>query len=517
MADRTGGGEVRLILGDQLSGAHPWFAATDREVTYLMVEARGELTYAHHHRQKAAAFLAAMRAFAKGLERDGHRVRYLRADDPDNAGDLGAQLAATVDELDAASVAWLEPDEWRVDRALREAAAGLAVPWRVESTQHFVTGRGEVGDFFAGKKRWLQESFYRHLRRRHDVLMDGDEPAGGRWNFDADNRHPWDGAVPVPVPPRHDHDVRSILGMLDAQGVPMMGRDPEGGRLQVPVTRTDAERHLAWFLDEALPWFGRYEDAMSREHPTLFHSQLSFALNVKLLSPREVIDAVVARWQDDPGRYPLPAVEGFVRQVLGWREYVRGIYWAHMPDYATRNHLGHARPLPSWYWTGEVEAACLRACVGQSLDTAYAHHIQRLMVLGNFALLAGCDPDEVDAWYLGVYVDAVEWAQLPNTRGMSQFADGGLLATKPYVSAAAYIRRMSDHCQGCRYDPKQRTGPDACPFNSLYWDFHARHRETLASVPRIGQVWRTWERWDEATRAAIRARAAEVLDRIEEL
>jgi deoxyribodipyrimidine photolyase-related protein len=311
--------------------------------------------------------------------------------------------------------------------------------------------------------------------------------------------------------------VRELLALLDEQGVATMGRDPADGLLQLPLTRGEAERHLVWFLDEALPSFGRYEDAMSREHPTLFHSQLSFALNVKLLSPREVVEAAAGRWRDDPERYPIASVEGFVRQVLGWREYVRGVYWALMPEYAERNALGHDRPLPSWYWTGEVRAACLRACVNQSLDTAYAHHIQRLMVLGNFALLAGCDPDEVDAWYLGVYADAVQWVQLPNTRGMSQFADGGVVATKPYVSAAAYIKRMSDYCRGCPYDPGDRTGEQACPFNSLYWDFHARHRELLRSVPRIGQVWRTWTRWSAAEQSAIRRRAAHVLDRIEDL
>jgi deoxyribodipyrimidine photolyase-related protein len=515
--DVPAGSELRLLLGDQLDGDHPWLRAVDPDATYLMAETAGELGYVRHHRQKAVAFLAAMRRFAAALQGAGHRVLYIRLDDPDNQQDLAAQLAQAAEAHTASRVAWIEPDEWRVDRALTDGLADIGLPQRTVSAEHFYTERDELAGFFAGKKRWLMESFYRDMRRRHDVLMDGDQPAGGAWNFDAENRHPWDDAVPVPTLPRLDHDVTDLLALLDARDVATMGRDPADGRLQLPLDRADAEGQLAWFLDEALPWFGRYEDAMSRDHATLFHSQLSFAMNVKLLSPREVVDAVVQRWQDDPERYPLAGVEGFVRQVLGWREYMRGIYWALMPDYATRNHLDHHRPLPAWYWTGEVTAACLRACVNQSLDTAYAHHIQRLMVLGNFALLAGCDPDEVDAWYLGVYADAVEWVQLPNTRGMSQFADGGVIATKPYVSAAAYIKRMGDYCQQCPYDPGDRTGPEACPFNSLYWDFHARHREALSSVPRIGQVWRTWERWDEDTRAAIRARAAAVLDDLDRL
>jgi deoxyribodipyrimidine photolyase-related protein len=515
--DTPPGGELRLILGDQLDPGHRWFDEVDPSVAYLMVESLGELGYVRHHRQKAVAFLAAMRAFARDLTDRGHRVLYYPLDHADNVSDLGEQLVAVAKERQADRLVWLEPDEWRVDTMLREAAERSDRSWRVESCDHFYTARDEVGEFFAGKKRWLMESFYRDMRRRHGVLMDGDEPACGQWNLDAENREPWDDAVPVPERPRFDHDVRDLLALIDDLGVETMGCDPQDGRLSLPLTREEAERQLAWFLDEALPWFGRYEDAMAGDQPTLFHSQLSFALNVKLLRPREVVAAVTARWRDDPERYPLAAVEGFVRQVLGWREYVRGIYWAHMPDYAGRNALEHHRPLPSWYWTGEVRAACLRACVNQSLDTAYAHHIQRLMVLGNFALLAGCDPDEVDAWYLGVYIDAVEWVQLPNTRGMSQFADDGLLATKPYVSAAAYIKRMSDYCKQCPYDPKDRVGENACPFNSLYWDFHARHRERLESVPRIGHVWRNWERWDEETRRAIRERAAAVLDGIEDL
>jgi deoxyribodipyrimidine photolyase-related protein len=506
------GGELRLLLGDQLDPRHRWLRAVDPDVTYVLAETPAELGYVRHHRQKAAAFLGAMRHLAADLRARGHRLLYFTLDDPAGEADHGALLRQLVRQHAPARVAWLEPDEWRLDRLLREAGPTLGVPWRVESSDHFLTARGDVAAFFAGRQRWLMESFYRDMRRRHGVLMDGDRPLGGRWNLDAENRHPWDGAVPVPEAPRFGHDLAPLRALLDRCGVPLMGRDPRPGALDLPLTRADAERQLAWFCAEALPWFGRYEDALSREHAALFHSRLSFALNVKLLHPREVIDAVVARHREDPGRVPLAAAEGFVRQVLGWREYVRGIYWARMPDYAACNFFDHQRPLPEWYWTGEVQAACLRASVNQSLDLAWAHHIQRLMVLGNFALLLGCHPDQVDAWYLGVYADAVQWVELPNTRGMSQFADGGLLATKPYVSAAAYIHRMGDHCAGCRYHPKQRTGPRACPFNSLYWDFHARHRERLRAVPRIGRVWRTWERWDHDTRQRIQDQAARIRD-----
>jgi len=313
---------------------------------------------------------------------------------------------------------------------------------------------------------------------------------------------------------RTPHDHRALWATIEAAGVAHFG-EPRAEALAWPLHRGEALRHLTAFVQQALPHFGDYQDALSQRGWRLFHSLLSFALNTKMLHPREVVQAAEDAWRN--GHAPLSAVEGFIRQILGWREYVRGVYWARMPGYTELNHFDHTRPLPDWFWTGDTRMACMRQAVGQSLSQAYAHHIQRLMVIGNFALLAGLDPHALHQWYLGVYIDAFEWVEAPNTLGMSQFADGGQLATKPYVSSAAYLHRMGDHCSGCAYDRKDRLGARACPFNALYWDFHMRHEERLRRNPRIGMVYRQVDRMDEAERAAIRGKAAELQGRLDDL
>lgn len=368
---------------------------------------------------------------------------------------------------------------------------------------------------FAPRSQWLMEHFYRHMRRRHELLLDlHGQPEGARWNFDHDNRKPWPGHPAEPEDARPVHDHRSLWAMLERCGVKSFG-DPQAAGLRWPVNRSEALACLEAFVRDGLPHFGDFEDAMSSGHPRLFHSLLSFALNTKMLHPLEVVQRAERAYRK--GAAPLAAVEGFVRQIIGWREYVRGVYWAHMPGYERRNALNHHRPLPRWFWSGQTRMRCLRQAIGQSLQTAHAHHIQRLMVIGNFALLAGLDPHALHQWYLGVYVDAFEWVELPNTLGMSQSADGGVIATKPYVSSGAYIHRMGDYCQGCDYDPRLKQGSRACPFNALYWDFFARHESIWSGNTRLSRVYAQLQRYKGPQLDAWRAQAAASMDRIETL
>jgi deoxyribodipyrimidine photolyase-related protein len=507
---------LRLILGDQLNAAHSWFRKPDPRVTTVLMEIRQETDYVKHHIQKVAAFFAAMRAFADHLERSGHAVIYLRLDDPENRQGISENIRHLIEKHRFASFDYLLPDEHRLDLQMQELAASLPIPAHAQDSEHFLTERQTLKEMFAGKKRFLMESFYRRMRTRYDVLMDAGKPAGGKWNFDVENRRPYDGRVPLPDPLRFENDVQDIVAMIRKAGVRTFGAiEPQ--RLIWPVCRSQALELLKVFIAENLPHFGAYQDAMTLKSETLFHSRLSFALNSKILHPLEVIEAAVAAWRKNRRRIALHQVEGFVRQILGWREYMRGVYWALMPELGQMNHLGHDLPLPDWYWTAETRMRCLQAAIGQSLAQAYAHHIQRLMVTGNFALLAGVHPDAVDAWYLGVYIDAVQWVEMPNTRAMSQFADGGIVATKPYAASANYINAMSDYCGACAYDPKRRHGEGACPFNSLYWDFFARHRATLASNPRIGMMVRTWERMAAAEKKRILRQAEAYRGRLNRL
>ena len=497
---------LRLILGDQLNPKHPWFEQVDPDVRYVLMAIRQETDYVLHHAQKILAIFAGMRELARGLRDAGHRVRYIAIDDADNRQSLTENLDALIADTGATRFEWQAPDEYRLDAQLDDWFARSGLAGGKTSSAHFLGYRFEAKRLFAGKKQWRMEIFYRHMRRAHGVLLEPDgEPVGGQWNFDAENRKPWRGepGEPADLRPRHDHS--ALWRQIQAAGVAAFG-DPCADDVRWPVNRAEALGQLDAFIRDALPHFGDYQDAMSPSAPRLFHSLLSFALNVKMLHPREVIDAAETAWRE--GRAPLAAVEGFIRQTLGWREYIRGVYWAHMPGYELSNALQHDTPLPDWFWTGKTGMRCLADAVGNSLQYAHAHHIQRLMVIGNFALLAGLDPQALHRWYLGVYIDAFEWVELPNTLGMSQFADGGLLASKPYAASAAYIHRMGgDYCRGCAYRRDRRTGPDACPFNALYWDFHLRHAEKLARNPRIGMVYRNLAGMDAAETAAIRQRA----------
>lgn len=477
---------LRLILGDQLNSQHSWFAHQQDDVLYVMMEVRQETDYVLHHAQKIIAIFAGMREFARRLQLAGHRVHYLTIDDPDNHHSILANIEKLAHSVQAQEFQYQAPDEYRLDQQLQTFAKTTALRCYMFDSEHFLTQREEAGKIFEGRKKWLMEHFYRQMRVKYQVLMTGQDPTGGAWNFDHDNRKAWLGLPwePEDFRPRHNHS--ALWATIQNAGVKSFG-EPNASAFAWPLHRDEALMQLQAFVRLALPHFGDFQDAMSSKAWRLFHSLLSFALNVKMLSPREVIAAVEAAYSR--GDVSIAAAEGYIRQILGWREYVRGVYWHFMPDYAQENVFDHQAKLPNWFWTGKTKMRCLSHAIGQSLEQAHGHHIQRLMVIGNFSLLAGLHPQRVHEWYLGVYIDAFEWVELPNTLGMSQYADGGVLATKPYVSSAAYIDRMSDYCKGCHYDKKQRTTENACPFNALYWDFFSRNEKQLASNPRIGMVY----------------------------
>ena len=506
---------LRLILGDQLNPLHSWFDAPQTDVVYVLMEVRSETDYVRHHAQKVLGIFAAMRHLAAQLKAQGHRVRYVAIDDPSNRQSITANLDALIAHYGAAAVQYQAPDEWRLDQALREWTAHCGVTVKVVDSEHFFTERDEAAQWFASKKQWLMENFYRQQRKKHHILMTPNgQPEGGQWNFDVNNRKPWPGTPAVPTDTRPTHDHSTLWQCIQNAGVQTMGA-PQAHAFRWPVNRNEALQQLDHFIGYALPHFGDYQDAMSKRSWHLFHSLLSFALNTKMIHPREVVHRTEQAWRE--GHAPLHAAEGFIRQILGWREYVRGVYWARMPGYTEVNHLAHQRPLPEWFWSGRTRMACMAQAIGQSLEHAYAHHIQRLMVIGNFALLAGLDPQALHQWYLGIYIDAFEWVEAPNTLGMSQWADGGRLATKPYVSSAAYLQRMGDHCKGCHYNPKERIGENACPFNALYWHFFDRHRVHFQTNPRLGMVYHQLNRMSPHTLQELTDQSVRLLSKLETL
>ncbi len=510
---------LRLVLGDQLDLDHRWFDEVDPDVLYVIAELGQELAYVKHHVQKVCAFFAAMRRFADALAEQGHEVEYLDLDKTYKYSNLKDLLKVYCDRYAVELFEYQTPDEYRLAEQLGDLDLPESVEVRECDSEHFLLARDELEDYVERGKHNRMETFYRKLRKRFDILMDGDKPEGGEWNYDAENRNKLktDDLDEIPKPMTFDNDVGDILERLDRHNVETVGE--ARNNLPWPLDRTQARQLLAYFCRRCLPNFGRFQDAMTGRHEhawSLYHSRLSFALNAKILHPREVIDAALERYRDSDD-VPLASVEGFVRQILGWREYVRAVYWVNMPDYARRNRLRAKRDLPKYFWDGETKMNCMRHVLGHSLEHAYAHHIQRLMITGNFCLLAGIDPNQVDAWYLGVYVDAIEWVEMPNTRGMSQFADGGLVATKPYSAGANYINKMSDYCADCAYDRKGKTGDDACPFNSLYWHFMDRHRDWLEKNHRSGMIYRSWDKQDKAQREAVIARGDAILRRLDEL
>ncbi len=496
-----------LVLGDQLTPTLTSLAAGDpARDRVLMAELTDEASYVRHHKKKIAFLFSAMRHFADELRSAGWTVDYVTLDAPDNQGSFTGQLDAAIQTHRPDRIAVTEAGEWRVAEMLQGWRTRFDIPVDILPDDRFLCRPGDFRTWAAGRKQLRMEYFYRDMRRRTGLLMEGDQPAGGRWNFDADNRKAADRDLFMPRPLQHAPDAitKDVLALVGDRFANHFG-DLEP--FWFAVTRADAEASFAAFVERGLPRFGDYQDAMLAGEPFLYHAVIAQYLNCGLLDPLSVCRQVEAAWR--AGAVPLNAAEGFIRQIIGWREYVRGIYWLKMPGYERSNVFGHVRPLPDFYWTGETDMACVRAAVSQTKEQAYAHHIQRLMVTGNFALIAGIDPHALHEWYLAVYADAYEWVELPNTVGMSQFADGGLLASKPYAASGAYINRMSNYCGACRYDVKARTGPAACPFNALYWDFIARSRTVIASNPRMAQMVRTYDAFepDEQRRITDSAKA----------
>ncbi len=495
-------GNLIFVLGDQLTPTLSSIAAGDpARDRILMAELHDEATYVRHHKKKIAFLFSAMRHFAEELRGLGWTVEYVKLDAPDNQGSFSRQLAYAVTKHNPERVIVTEAGEWRIMQMLRSWQAEFPVPLDILPDGRFLCQPDAFANWAAGRKQLRMEYFYRDMRRQTGLLMDSSQPEGGQWNFDAENRKPAGLDLFMPRPNRSPTDA------ITDEVLALVGERFEGhfGNLEpfwFAVTRSDAEAAFAKFVEQSLPHFGDYQDAMLTGEPFLYHAVISQYLNCGLLDPLHICQQVEAAYR--AGSVPLNAAEGFIRQIIGWREYVRGIYWLKMPGYDRSNFFGHTRPLPDFYWTGETSMACVRAAVTQTREHAYAHHIQRLMVTGNFAMLAGVDPYQLHEWYLSVYTDAYEWVELPNTVGMSQFADGGLLASKPYAASGAYINRMSNYCGSCQYDVKQRTGPDACPFNALYWNFIARHRDKIAGNPRMAQMVRTYDKFaaDEQQRIA---------------
>ena len=498
------------VLGDQLSPFLASLRDVDRDgAVVLMAEVADETRYVRHHKQKIALVLSAMRHFAAALRAAGWTVDYVTLDDPANTGSFTGELGRAIARHAPAAIRVVHAGEWRVQRMLQDWQARFGVPVEILADDRFLCDAGDFRRWAGGRATLTMEYFYRAMRRRHGVLMDGNEPAGGTWNYDRENRKVPPRGLNYPAPPDFAPDpvTREVLDLVAARFPDHFGSLE---RFAWPVTRDQALALLDHFLRVSLPAFGDYQDAMVDGQASLYHSMLSAAMNCGLLRPREAIDAAEAAYRS--GAAPLNAVEGYVRQILGWREYVRGMYWLDMPGFAHANALGATRPLPDFYWTAETDLRCLHEAVAQTRDRAYAHHIQRLMLLGNFALLAGVDPAAISDWFLVVYADAYEWVELPNVIGMSQYADGGRLGSKPYVAGGAYIDRMSDHCGRCRYDVKRKTGPDACPFNALYWDFLARHEPRFSDHPRMRNAYRNWDRFGPERQAEYRDSAAAFLD-----
>ena len=507
---------LRLVLGDQLNINHSWFSQPAAGAVYLMMEVREEATYVKHHIQKIIGFFAAMRAFAEEVSARGFTVRYITLDDAANRHSFAENVREILSAGNFSALEYQEPDEFRVKKSLESLCASLPVPSRRVSSEHFLVQAELFQDVFKGHKRYVMETFYHEVRRKHDILMEKGKPLGGKWNFDSENRKKLPSSVTPPPPLEFPRDVSALVSLLKKQSIPSIG-SVDAKHFTWPVTRADSLVLLKHFCEHLLPLFGTYQDAMRTDHRLLYHSKLSFSMNVKLISPAEVIEAAIGAFHRSKGKISIAQIEGFVRQIAGWREFMRGVYWAHMPEYRSLNFFGFSRPLPHFFWDGETDMQCLKQSIQQSLEDAYAHHIQRLMVTGNFALLAGINPDEVDAWYLGIYADALEWVQLPNTRGMSQFADGGIVGTKPYVSSANYINKMSNYCEGCAYSLKERTGDKACPFNSLYWNFLITQRKKLEGNPRIGMGYRLIDKMSPKEIEEITSQAKKLLANLEKL
>ncbi|MGC8121441.1 cryptochrome/photolyase family protein [Marinobacter sp. VGCF2001] len=505
-----------LILGDQLSPALSALDGADKSNDLIvMAEVHSEASYTNHHKKKLVFIFSAMRHFARQLEQDGWQVHYQTYHPDNTAQSLEQVIGELAEQHQPERLITTECGEWRLHSQISQWHKTLGLPVEIRPDTRYVCAIDEFARWAEGKKQLRMEFFYREMRKKTGLLMTSDnKPEGGNWNFDADNRKKWTGKPPAPGPFRIEPDAitREVIELVEEHFPNHFGTTED---FHFAVTEKQAREALAHFIDFALPCFGDYQDAMSDKEDWLFHSILSPYLNTGLLDPIAVCEEAVRAWH--AGQAPLNAVEGFVRQIIGWREFVRGIYWRLMPDYAKENRLGNQRDLPWFYWSGETRMRCMHKAIDATRRNAYAHHIQRLMVTGNFALLAGIKPEAICDWYLAVYIDAFDWVELPNTLGMVMHADGGYLGSKPYAASGKYIQRMSDHCQNCHYRVQDATSEQACPFNSLYWHFIDRHRDDFAKNPRMSMMYRSWDKQKPERREALLKRANWILEHLDEI
>ena len=496
---------LRIVLGDQLSISLPLLGDLEPGDRVLMMEVQDEATYVPHHPKKLVLVLSAMRHFAAELAERGILVDYIELDDPRSRSSFTDTIAAYLAERHVVAIRVTAPSERRVLREFQALGAAVDRPVTIDPDPRCIVSPADFGEWADGRKTLVMETFYRDVRRKTGLLMDGDKPAGGKWNFDKANRkRAGDNVVyPAPFATPPDAITRDVIDLV-AQRFPDHFGDLEP--FTFAVTAAEAQAAADYFLDFVLPGFGDYQDAMRADQAFLFHSLLAPYINIGLLDPLDLCRAVEQRYRD--GAVAINAAEGFVRQIIGWREFIRGVYWLQGSGYGERNHLAATAPLPPVYWGGPTSMACVGTTVAQTRENAYSHHIQRLMVTGNLALLLGIDPAEVHRWYLAVYADAFEWVEMPNTIGMALYADGGVVATKPYAASGAYINKMSNYCAGCRYDVRQKQGPGACPFNYLYWDFLMRNEAKLAANHRMGLVYAQLRKMDATRKIAIADDAA---------
>lgn len=511
---------LRLILGDQLNHNHSWYSTQDTSVLYVLAELHQETNYVRHHIQKICGFFAAMAAFADHLKANGHQVLHLNLDETVEFSDLNGLINHLTNKYSIGTFEYQQPDEYRLSQQLQSLDLDSEISVSCHDSEHFLLTNEELKQYLNPKKHNRMESFYRKMRKRFHILMDRDQPMDGRWNFDSENRQKLKPAdlEDIPEPLLFSNDISDLLDRIKRHNIKTIGNI--SSHLIWPVNRQQALELLDFFCTHCLPLFGRFQDAMThqgKQRWSLYHARISFALNSKILHPSEVVQAALDRFYSADSSIELAQIEGFVRQIIGWREYVRGVYWVNMPEYKDLNHLEATNPLPDYFWTGDTKMSCVKHAVEQSLDYAYAHHIQRLMVTGNFAMLAGIDPDQLDEWYLGIYIDAIEWVEMPNTRGMSQFADGGLIATKPYAASGSYINKMSDYCPKCDYKVKERASEDACPFNSLYWRFMMSHSGRFKNNPRTAMAYRSWDRMQPEIKQQILQRGDYCIENLEHL
>ena len=501
---------LRLILGDQLSHSITSLEGYDpAKDIVLMCEVSEEAGYVKHHKKKIAFLFSAMRHFAESLDASGYTIEYTKLDDPNNGGSFANEVKRALKRHDIDRIVVTHPGEYRVLSDIEQWEDRFSVAVEIRPDYRFLCTPEDFSEWAAGRNQLRMEYFYREMRKKYLILMDGDEPIGGKWNYDAENRKPPEEGLDIPEPYGEDIDdmTRDVMTLVAERFADHFG-DLEP--FYYAVTRDQALQALDLFIEQRLGHFGDYQDAMLEGEPWMYHSHISFYLNCGLLLPLECVEAAEAAYHR--GKAPLNAVEGFIRQIVGWREYVRGVYWLKMPDYALQNFFEAERNLPDFYWTADTKMNCLARCVSETKQNAYAHHIQRLMVLGNFALLAGVDPEQVNEWFLIVYADAYEWVELPNVSGMILFADGGYLASKPYAAGGSYINKMSDYCKNCNYKVTKKNGPDACPFNYLYWDFLARNRDKLQFNHRIAMMYKTYDRMNEERKKAIAYESEQFLD-----